>query len=125
MIFACIIAFGVIYNTARISLMERTRELATLRVIGFTRAEISTILLGELGVLTTVAIPIGMVLGYAFAWLFTMTLDSEMFRIPLVITPSTYGLAATVTIVASIASGLVVRRRLDDLDLVAVLKSKE
>ncbi len=124
-IFACIIAFGVIYNTARISLMERTRELATLRVIGFTRAEISTILLGELGVLTTVAIPIGMVLGYAFAWLFTMTLDSEMFRIPLVITPSTYGLAATVTIVASIASGLVVRRRLDDLDLVAVLKSKE
>lgn len=123
--FACVIAFGVIYNTARISLMERSRELATLRVIGFTRGEISTILLGELGVLTVVAIPIGMVLGYAFAALFTLTLDSEMFRIPLVVEKSTYGLAAAVTIFASIASGLVVRRRLDHLDLVAVLKSKE
>jgi putative ABC transport system permease protein len=123
--FACIIAFGVIYNTARISLMERSRELATLRVIGFTRAEISTILLGELAVLTLAAIPIGMVLGYAFAALFTLTLDSEMFRIPLVVERSTYGLAAAVTIFASIASGLVVRRRLDHLDLVAVLKSKE
>jgi putative ABC transport system permease protein len=123
--FACVIAFGVIYNTARISLMERSRELATLRVIGFTRAEISTILLGELGVLTVIAIPIGMVLGYAFAALFTLTLDSEMFRIPLVVERSTYGLAAAVTIFASIASGLVVRRRLDHLDLVAVLKSKE
>jgi len=123
--FACIIAFGVIYNTARISLMERSRELATLRVMGFTRAEISTILLGELGVLTVVAIPIGMVLGYVFAAIFTTTLDSEMFRIPLVIEHSTYGLAATVTLVASIGSGLVVRRRLDHLDLVAVLKSKE
>lgn len=123
--FAVIIAFGVIYNTARISLMERSRELATLRVIGFTRAEISTILLGELAVLTIAAIPLGMVLGYAFAALFTMTLDSEMFRIPLVIEKSTYGLAAAVTLFASVASGLVVRRRLDHLDLVAVLKSKE
>ena len=124
-IFACIIAFGVVYNTARISLAERSRELATLRVIGFTRAEISMILLGELAVLTLVAIPLGLVLGYIFAALVVVALETDMFRIPLVINSTTYGLAALVVIIAALGSGLAVRRRLDHLDLVAVLKAKE
>ncbi len=125
-IFASIIAIGVVYNSARIALSERSRELATLRVIGFTRAEISFILLGELAVLTLVAIPVGLVLGYGMAAVVIQTsYDTELFRIPLVIARSTYGFAASVTAGAALASGLVVRRMLDHLDLVAVLKSKE
>jgi putative ABC transport system permease protein len=125
-IFACIIAFGVVYNNARVALAERGRELATLRVIGFTRAEISFILLGELGVVTATAIPAGLLLGWGMAFiLITQGYDTEMFRIPLVIDRTTYGFAATVTTTAAIVSGLIVRRGLDTLDLVAVLKSKE
>jgi putative ABC transport system permease protein len=123
--FAGVIAFGVVYNSARISLSERSRELATLRVIGFTRGEISAILLGELAVLTTIAIPVGLGLGYLLAWVVTLGLDTEIYRIPLVIEQSTYGFAATTVIVATFVSGLIVRERLDHLDLVAVLKSKE
>jgi putative ABC transport system permease protein len=123
--FACIIAFGVVYNCARISLSERSRDLATLRVIGFTRGEISLILLGELAVLTLCALPLGLLLGFAFAAAATLAYDTELFRIPLVVYPSTFGLAAAVTLLSSLASGLIVRRRLDHLDLVAVLKTKE
>jgi putative ABC transport system permease protein len=125
MAFAIIIAIGVVYNTARISLSERGRELATLRVIGFTRAEISRILLGELAVLTVAALPIGMVLGYVFSGLVALAFESESYRIPLVISRQTYGIAAVVVLLAAVASGLAVRRRLDRLDLVAVLKAKE
>ncbi|MGC1273353.1 MAG: FtsX-like permease family protein [Planctomycetaceae bacterium] len=125
-IFACIIAFGVVYNSARINLSERSRELATLRVIGFRRSEISLILLGELAVLTLIAIPVGLVLGYALAaFVVEAGFDSELFRIPLVVSRATYGFAASVTIAAALVSGLIVRRRLDRLDLVAVLKSRE
>ena len=126
-IFASIIAFGVVYNTARISLAERSRELATLRVIGFTRAEISAILLGELAVLTLAAIPVGLAMGYGLgALVIVAAYDTELFRIPLVVDPSTYGFGgAWSTLVAAVVSGLVVRRKLDHLDLVAVLKSKE
>ena len=124
-VFACIIAFGVVYNTARISLSERSRELATLRVIGFTRGEVSAILFGELAALTLLAVPFGMVQGYALAALTTWAFETELFRIPLVISPYTYAFAAAVTLIASLASALVVRRRIDQLDLVSVLKSKE
>ncbi len=124
-IFASIIACGVVYNSARISLSERSRELATLRVIGFTRQEISAILLGELTILTVVAIPLGMVMGYGFAAFAALGLDTELYRIPLVVERATYGFAGVVIVVATVVSGLMVRRQLDDLDLVQVLKSKE
>jgi len=125
LMFACVIAIGVVYNSARISLSERSRELATLRVIGFTRGEISAILLGELGIVTLLAIPLGLWFGYLVAALTVGMLDLELFRFPLVIERTTYGLAALVVILASIASGLLVRRRLDQLDLIAVLKARE
>ncbi|MGD9855716.1 MAG: ABC transporter permease [Planctomycetaceae bacterium] len=123
--FACIIAFGVVYNTARISLSERSREMGTLRVIGFTRTEVSTILLGELAVLTLAAIPLGYGIGYAFALAMVQAFESEMFRIPLVISAETVAFASGVTITASVISGLIVRRRIDQMDLVSVLKQKE
>jgi putative ABC transport system permease protein len=123
--FAIIIALGVVYNGARISLSERSRELATLRVIGFTRREISTILLGEIGTVTLLGIPFGLVLGNWFAWMLCFFLDQEVFRFPFVIENSTYGLAAGTVLAASIGSALLVRRKLDDLDLIAVLKAKE
>ena len=125
-IFAMVIALGVIYNSARISLSERSRELATLRVMGFTRGEISLILLGELAVLVLAAIPIGLVLGYLFSWWSSATMvETEMFRIPLVIQPKTYGFSVAVIIVSTILSGLAVRRRLDHLDLIGVLKTRD
>jgi len=125
LVFAAVIAFGVVYNTARISLSERSRELASLRVLGFTRREISSILLSELAALTLLAIPVGLAAGWGFSALICLMLDTETYRFPLVITPATYGYAAVVTVVAALASGLVVRRRLDRLDLVAVLKSRD
>ena len=124
--FAVIIALGVVYNGARITLSERSRELATLRVIGFTRQEISAILLGEIGVVTLLALPLGMALGWCFAYfLSTFLADEEAFRFPFVIEDSTYALAVSVVLAASVASSLLVRVKLDHLDLIAVLKSKE
>lgn len=123
--FATVIACGVVYNSARIALAERSRELASLRVMGFTRGEISTILLGELAVLTLAALPLGVGLGTGFAYVLTSRLDTELFRIPLIIRPTTYAFAVSVVLVAAILSGLIVRRKLDHLDLVSVLKSRE
>ena len=124
-LFATVIAFGVVYNTARISLSERNRELSTLRVIGFSRREVSDILLGELALLTLAAIPPGMLIGYGLAAYMTMHLQTDIYRIPLVIEKPTYAFAVVVVVAAAAISALVVRRRIDRLDLVAVLKSKE
>src|SRR3954453_10189017 len=123
--FAIIIALGVVYNGARIWLSERSRELATLRVIGFTGREISMILLGEIGTVTLLGIPLGLVMGNWFAYTLTLFLDQEVFRFPFAIAHSTYGLAAAAVLAASAASALLVRRKLDDLDLIGVLKSRE
>ncbi|GAA5524495.1 hypothetical protein Maes01_01052 [Microbulbifer aestuariivivens] len=124
-LFAGLIAVGVVYNNARISLSERGRELASLRVLGLTRGEVSYILLGELALLTLLALPLGALFGYALAALLVRSFDTELFRIPLVISDSTYGYAALVVVLAAVASGLLVRRRIDHLDLIAVLKTRE
>jgi putative ABC transport system permease protein len=125
LIFAGIIAFGVVYNAARISLSERSRELASLRVLGFTRGEISLVLLGELAVLTLAALPLGLLLGWGLGLLIIGSLDSEVYRFPLVVTPPALAWSCLAVIAAAAFSGLVVRRRLDHLDLVGVLKSPE
>lgn len=124
--FAAVIAFGVVYNSGRIALAERGRELATLRVLGFTRGEIARILLGELAALTLVAVPVGLFLGYGLAYLLIkMAFDTELFRLPLVVANGTYGFAAAVTLVSAVVTGWVIGRRLSELDMVAVLKSRE
>jgi putative ABC transport system permease protein len=125
LIFSGVIAGGVVYNAARVSLSERSRELASLRVLGFTRGEISLILLGELAVVTVVAIPVGLLLGYGFAGLLVAAFNTELYRFPLVVSTRTYAYAATAVMIAAVLSGLAVRRRLDHLDLVAVLKTRE
>ena len=124
-VFSCSLAFGVTYNAARISLSERGRELATLRVIGFTRAEISYILLGEVALLTFVALPLGCFVGYLLASLIVHAFETELYRVPMVVLASTYGWAMLIGLLATAVSALLVRRRLDRLDLVAVLKTRE
>ncbi|MEQ8964427.1 MAG: ABC transporter permease, partial [Azospirillaceae bacterium] len=124
-IFAGLIAVGVVYNSARVSLSERARELASLRVLGFTRGEVSYILLGELAVLTLAALPVGALVGSGFAWAMIQGFESEIMRLPFVVRPATYGAAALVVVVATALSALVVRRRIDRLDLIGVLKTRE
>jgi putative ABC transport system permease protein len=124
-IFATFIAVGVVYNSARIALAEHAWELATLRVLGFTRVEVSRILLGQIALQILVAIPVGCVLGYLLATLLVTLIQGEDLRLPLVILPGTYAYAALVMVVAGVVSALVVRRRIDTLDLVGVLKTRE
>ncbi|MCW9045762.1 MAG: ABC transporter permease, partial [Alphaproteobacteria bacterium] len=124
-IFATMIAVGVVYNTARISLSERGRELASLRVLGFTRLEVSSILLGELALLTAFALPLGCFLGYGLAWLTVSAFDTELFRLPLWLTAQTYGKAMLIVAFSAVVSGLIVRHQVDRFDLVAVLKMRE
>ena len=124
-LFAVVIAIGVVYNSARITLTERSRELASMRVLGYTRGEISYILLGELAVLTMVAVPLGLWLGEGLCAYIAQTLENELYRVPLVLEPDTYAFSALVILLAAAGSGLWVRRHLDRLDLIEVLKTKE
>jgi putative ABC transport system permease protein len=125
MIFAVAIAVGVVYNNARIALAERTWELASLRVLGFTRAEVSAMLLYELTIELLAAIPLGLWLGYQFVVLVATQQPTEMFRIPPIVTGKTYAIAASIILVAGVISALIVRHRIDHLDLVSVLKTRE
>jgi putative ABC transport system permease protein len=119
------IAFGVVYNSMRIALSERNRELASLRVLGFERGEVAYILLGELALLTLVAIPLGLLIGYGLCAYLAFQFDTDLYRIPLVLGMNVFAFAATVVIVSSIISAMMIWRNLAHLDMVAVLKSKE
>lgn len=124
-VFASIIAVGVVYNNARIALAERTWELASLRVLGFTRAEVSGLLLGEMVIVVALALPLGMLLGWALVHVLTIALKNDQFYFPVVILPRTYAWAALCVVGAALGSALVVRRRIDRLDMVAALKTRE
>ncbi|HUW37389.1 MAG TPA: FtsX-like permease family protein [Rhodocyclaceae bacterium] len=124
-LFAAVIAVGVVYNNARIALSERSWELASLRVLGFTRGEVSLLLLGELALEILVAIPLGIALGYLIVLELLKFYDTEMFRIPMVIAPRTYAWATLAVLASALASALIVRHRIDHLDLVGVLKTRE
>ncbi len=124
-LFAAVIAVGVVYNHARIALSERTWELASLRVLGFTRGEVSALLLGELALVIALALPLGMGGGLALVHALVGALKTDQFHFPVVILPRTYAWAALCVLAAGVASALVVRRRIDRLDLVAALKTRE
>ncbi len=119
------IAFGVIYNSARIAYSERSRELASLRVLGFSHAEVAYILLGELTLLTLIAIPIGFIIGKYICSIIANEMASDLYRIPLVVESASYAFSAVVVLASAILSGLIIWQRLKQLDLVAVLKTKE
>ena len=122
---AVIITFGIVYNSARIQLSERARELASLRVLGFTRAEVSKVLLIEIAIVVLLAQPLGWLLGYLFSLSVVKGFESDLFQIPFVINPPTFAWASIVVVVAGLLSALIVRRRVDHLDLIRVLKTRE
>ncbi|MDH3659927.1 MAG: ABC transporter permease [Alphaproteobacteria bacterium] len=124
-VFAALLAFGVVYSSARIGLSESGRELATLRVLGFSRWEISYVLLGQLGFLLALALPLGCLIGWGLVWLVISAFETELYRIPLVIERSTFGMAVLIVLISALVSAALIRRRLDRLDLIAVLKTRE
>ena len=123
--FACVVAVAIVYNAARIALSERGRELASLRVLGFTRREVSVLLLGEQALLTLLAVPLGYLIGYQMCMALAAQYQWELFRMPLVVSFETYVFAFLVLVGAACGSAVLVRRRLDRIDLVEVLKTRE
>ncbi|MCK8516004.1 ABC transporter permease [Methylonatrum kenyense] len=119
------IAFAVVYNNARIAFAERQRELATLRVLGFGRGEVAWVLIGELLLLTLIAIPLGWLIGTGFAWLLTEALSMDLLRLPFVVTAQAYGLSGAGILLATALSVLLIQRRLRRLDMVTALKAAE
>lgn len=123
--FACLIAAGVVYNGARISLSERARELASLRVLGFTRREVASVLLVEQGSLTLAALPLGTLLGALLCWLMVRRFEAESFRLPFDLRPGTVAVSGLVVLAAAAVSAWAVTRRAARTDLVEVLKVRE
>ncbi len=124
-VLAVIITFGVVYNSARIQLSERGRELASLRVLGFRRAEVSAILLGEIALLAILALPFSWAFGYVFNWLLITGFDTDLYRVPFAISRHTYVYASLIMLLAAIVAAFIVRLRVDQLDLIRVLKTRE
>jgi putative ABC transport system permease protein len=125
LIMAGSIAFAVVYNNARIAFAERGRELASLRVLGFTRGETAFILLGELIALTLLALAPGFLIGAGMCWLLTQGMQTDIYRVPLILTPDTFAMAALVVLVATLLSAALIWRNLSRLDMVQALKAAE
>jgi putative ABC transport system permease protein len=124
-VLATIVAFGVVYNSARIALSERGRDLATLRVVGFTQGEVASVLLGELSILVIAALPLGLLFGRGITTFIISSLSTETVRLPLTVSLYTYTTAIMVVVIAACASFAVVARMLNKLDLVGVLKARD
>lgn len=119
------LVMAIVYNQARIALSERGRDLASLRVLGFSRREVARILVGEQALLVLVALPFGLALGWLLTLLVILRFEAELFRLPVVALPETYLLATAIVLLSAAVSALLVRRRLDRIDLIAVLKTRE
>ena len=122
---AAIITFGVVYNAAGIAYAERARDLASLRVIGFSKGEVAFVLLGELAIVTLVALPVGALLGYYLSFGIAAGFSSDLYQIPAVFTPRSYGAAALAVVVAAVTSGWLVKRDIDRTALISALKTRE
>jgi len=125
LLITAVITFGIVYNSARISFAERARDLASLRVIGFTHGEVGFVLLAELAIVTLLAIPFGAVLGYYLSFLLAAGFSTDLYRIPTYFLPSSYGIASMAILISAILSGWLVKHDIDRLDLVSVLKTRE
>lgn len=124
-LFGVVITFGVVYSSARVALSERARDLASLRVLGFTEGEVGYLLLGELVLLTLLAIPLGYAFGHVLIAAMVRAFDSDLFRIPHHVSPTTYAMAGVTTLVAALLSSSLVWRRVRHLDLIGVLKARD
>lgn len=123
--FAALIVFGVVYNNARVSWAERSRDFASLRVLGFRKSEVAYLLVGELALLTLLALPIGIGMGIALSRYIAETFSGDLFTIPFALTPGTVARAVLVVLSAAAATAWLVSRRVEQLDLVAVLKTRD
>jgi putative ABC transport system permease protein len=119
------LVMAIVYNQARVSLSERGRELASLRVLGFSRREVAGMLLGEQWILVLAAAPFGLALGWLLVLAVMLRFESDLFRMPVVANPVTYATGAMLVVAAAAISALLVRRRLDRIDLISVLKTRE
>lgn len=122
---AAVITFGIVYNAARIAYAERARDLASLRVIGFTKGETAFVLLGELAVVSIVALPVGALLGYFLSFAIAEGFSSDLYQIPVIFSPESYGIAAIAVLLAAIISGWLVKYDMDRTELVSALKTRE
>ena len=120
-----LITLGVIYNAARIQLSERAHELASLRVLGLSRGEVGYVLVGEIALLTLIALPLGCLAGYGFAALVAKGFSTDIIALPLVISRATYARASLIVLATALGAALTVRRRLDRIDIAAALKARE
>ena len=125
LVLATVVAFGVVYNNAQISLAERARELATLRVIGFSRREVAAVLVIELVTLALVAVPLGLLLGTLFSIGLLQQVNTETVRLPIILTAQNYAIAALIVTIASTASATAVLRKLNRLNLIGALRAPE
>ena len=122
---AAVITFGIVYNSARIAFAERARDLASLRVMGLTRQEVAFVLLGDLGIVTLLALPVGAGLGYYLAQAISAGFSTDLYRVPATVVPESFGAAAIAVIASALVSGALVKRDADRLDLVAAIKTRE
>jgi putative ABC transport system permease protein len=124
-VFASIISVGMVFNNARIALAVRSRDLATLRILGFTRGEVAVVLLGEQGLQLVLGVAAGLPLGYFLGAATLAAIPPELFRVSPVLAPSSLLEAAAVVLLSGLACALWVRREADRLDLVSVLKARD
>lgn len=122
---AAVITFGIVYNSARIAFAERCRDLASLRVFGFTKGEAAFVLLGELAIVTLIALPIGSVLGYYLSFAISEGFSTDLYQIPTVFSPESFGMGGAAVIAAAFVSGWLVKRDIDNIDMVSALKTRE
>jgi putative ABC transport system permease protein len=122
---AAIITFGVVYNAARVAQAERSRDLASLRVLGFTRGEVSFVFLGELTVITILALPVGAAMGYYLTFAVSAGFSTDLYQISSDFNPTSYGTAIIIVVASSLVSGWLVNRDIDKADLVTSLKTRE
>lgn len=122
---AFIITFGIVYNAARVAQAERSRDLASLRVIGFHTGETAFVLLGELAVVVLAALPLGILIGRSLSSGIAAGFSTELYQIPVIFAPQAQGLAISVVVAAALLSGWLVKRDIDRADMIEALKTRE
>jgi putative ABC transport system permease protein len=123
--FGTIMGFAIIFNTTIINIMERRRELASLKVLGYTHREIENTILRENMLLGFIALVPGVMLGRWMSELFVRQFSNELFALEVVIYPRTYIITFLSVFVFIILAQLANKKNISGLDMVEVLKNRE